>query len=89
MKIGVILFGLCLFTFSASASDLSDLAVGYADAFQAMNRTTVTITYVDSGTPTALNNIKEVRAFGGALLIRLTGGDQMILNSGTVLRITQ
>jgi hypothetical protein len=74
---------------SLQASDISDLATGYASAFQAMNKSTVTIAYTDNGQPAVIKNVKEVRAFGGALLIKVNTGDQMILSSGSVLRIAE
>jgi len=73
----------------ARASDISDLASGYANAFRAMGRSTVTIAYSDSGQPAVIKNVKDVRAFGGALLLKLNTGDEVILSSGSVLRISE
>lgn len=89
MKIALCAAACLLAASSSRASDISDLASGYANAFLAMNKSTATIAYMDNGQPAVVKEVKEVRAFGGALLLRLTTGDQLILNSGSVTRITQ
>ena len=71
------------------ASDISDLASGYASAFSAMDRLTVNLVCVEDGKPTIIKDVKQVRAFGGTLLVRLTNGEQMVLSAGSVSRITQ
>lgn len=89
MKTAACLFALLATPLVSHASDVSDLAAGYAGAFAAMDRLTVNIVYVDEGKPTILKDVKQVRAFGGALLVKLTNGEQMVLSAGAVTRITQ
>jgi hypothetical protein len=89
MKISACLLALLITTLHARASDISDLASGYASAFSAMDRLTVNLVCVEDGKPSVIKEVKQVRAFGGTLLIRLNNGDQMVLSAGSVTRLTQ
>jgi hypothetical protein len=89
MKTAIRLFALLVAPLGCNASDISDLASGYASAFAAMDRMTVNLTYVEDGKPRVLGDVKQVRAFGGTLLVKLTNGEQMVLSAGSVTRITQ
>lgn len=89
MKSAACLLAVLLLCPALRGSDISDLAAGYANAFQALGKSCATVTYSDSGQPVAIKNVKDVRAFGGALLLRLNTGDQLILSSGSVLRISE
>jgi hypothetical protein len=74
---------------ACNASDVSDLASGYASAFSAMNRMTCNLTCVVDGQSMVIKNVKLVKAFGGALLLRQDNGEQMVLSAGSVVRITE
>jgi hypothetical protein len=89
MKIAACLLALLAAPLASHASDISDLASGYASAFAAMDRLTVNLTCVEGGQPVIIKDVKLVRAFGGALLIRRNNGDQMVLSAGSVVRITE
>jgi hypothetical protein len=74
---------------SLRASDVSDLASGYSSAFAAMDRLTCNIVCIESGQSTIIKDVKLVRAFGGALLIRQSNGNQMVISAGSVVRMTE
>jgi hypothetical protein len=89
MKIAVCLLALSAVTLTCRASDISDLAAGYASAFAAMDRVSINLTCVDAGQTIVIKDVKLVKSFGGALLIRRTNGDQMVLSAASVLKLTE
>ena len=71
-----------------STSDTLALASGYARAFQEMSPSSVTITYNGASGLEPIKDVKDIKAFGGALLIRTFTGNQQILDAGRVVRIS-
>jgi len=89
MKILACLLALSAVPLCCKASDISDLASGYAGAVAAMNRMTVNLQCIDDGKTCVIKDVKDVRAYGGALLVKLNNGEQMVISAGSVTRITQ
>lgn len=71
------------------SSDSSDLAFGYANAFGCMGKSTVCIAYSNAGQSEIIRDVKEIKSFGGVLLIKVYNGDQQILDAGRVIKITE
>jgi hypothetical protein len=89
MKTAAVLLAFAVFASTARASDVSDLASGYSSAFAAMDRLTCNIVCIEAGQPATIKDVKLVRAFGGALLVRQSNGNQMVISAGSVVRITE
>jgi hypothetical protein len=91
MKITAVVLALLFTTLSSQAregSDASDLAAGYANAFQCMSRTSVSVVYSNSGQPEIIKDIKEMKPFGGVLLVKAINGDQQILDASRIIKIS-
>ena len=88
MKIAVCALVFLTTTLTVRASDIADLAAGYAAAFKCLERSTASISYTAADQTSVLKDVKEIRPFGGVLLIRFTNGDQAVLNAAGVSRIT-
>jgi hypothetical protein len=71
------------------ASDSADLAFGYANAFGCMGKSTVCIAYSNAGQSEIIRDVKEIKSFGGVLLIKVYNGDQQVLDAGRVIKITE
>lgn len=73
---------------ASECPEASELAVGYAEAFRAMRRLTVVIHYQAGPQTERLERIKDVQAWGGALLVRDVAGNRQVLDASRVIRIT-
>lgn len=69
------------------SSEAAELAFGYAEAFKDMGRSKVTVFYSNSMQIEVIKEVKEVKAFGGILLIRIYGGCQQTLDPKRVIKI--
>jgi len=73
------LCGFCLFlaTLSFAAAEVPEsvaLASGYAQAFQATGKFSVSISYTDATQDVEIRGIREMAAYGGVLLVKMRGG---------------
>lgn len=69
------------------SSEAAELAFGYAEAFKDMGRSRVTLFYSNSMQIEVIKDVKEIKAFGGVLLIRIYGGCQQTLDPKRVIKI--
>ncbi len=69
-------------------SDSGDLASGYANAFQCMGKSSVCVIYSNSGQSEIIKEVKDIKSFGGVLLIKFYNGDQQALDASRVIKIT-
>jgi hypothetical protein len=89
MKTTACLLVLLAAGFTCRASDISDLASGYASAFKNFEHSSISITYSTDGQTEVLKNVKKIEPFGGALLIRFENGEQMIISAAGVTRMAR
>jgi len=68
--------------------DAKALAFGYAAAFEAMNKTSVAILYLNAGQSETIKDVSGITAFGSVLLIKTFGGGKQILDAARVIKIT-
>jgi len=79
-----------LATVSFAAADLPEsaaLAAGYAQAFEAARKSSVSISYLGD-TQTETIRAHSVSAHGGVLLVRFRGGAGQILDPARIVKMT-
>ena len=89
-------FALCGFCFllatlSFAAAEVPEsvaLAAGYAQAFEATGKSTISISYTDATQNVEISGIREMTAYGGVLLIKLRGGSSQILDPARIVKMT-
>jgi hypothetical protein len=68
--------------------DSKALAFGYAAAFEAMNKSSVAILYLNAGQSETIKDVSGITAFGSVLLVKTLGGGKQILDAARVIKIT-
>ncbi|MFZ4774507.1 MAG: hypothetical protein ACOYM3_04045 [Terrimicrobiaceae bacterium] len=64
------------------------LAAGYAQAFQCVGKSTISISYTDAARNEVIRGVHEISAHGGVLLIKMRGGASQILDLARIVKIT-
>lgn len=80
-----------LATVSFAASDLPDsvaLAAGYAQAFEASGKSTVSVCYINEPGNEVIHEVRSITAYGGVLLVRVRGGAGQILDPARIVKMT-
>lgn len=90
--IACLLVSLAFAVSSLQADDrtsVSDLASGYASAVHCMDKLTVSIVYSGASQVETIKDVKDVRAFGGVLLIKDYKGYSSVLDASRVIKIVE
>jgi len=69
-------------------SEASELATGFAAAFQAFSSRPVFLIYERGGKTTVLSTVRAVEAAGGVILVRLENRSVHVINARDVVALT-
>ncbi len=70
------------------SNEITDLASGYAKAFQALSRQPISIVLRRGDKTVILKDVSNIKNFGGSLLIEIRAGLSYIVNPRDVIVIT-
>ena len=77
-------------TLSFARADVPEsvaLAVGYAQAFQATGKLTISISYTDAAQNEEIRGVRSMSAYGGVLLIKMRDGSSQILDPARIVKM--
>jgi len=69
-------------------SEVKDLANGYAQAFTLLSRPPLTITFQKEGVLRVLEDVKQVRAAGGVVVVEVGRGLIYVINPKDIVYLT-
>lgn len=79
-----------LATLSFAVADVPEsvsLAVGYAQAFQATGKSTISISYTGAAQNEEIRSVRAISAYGGVLLIKMRDGSSQILDPARIVKM--
>ena len=87
---GLCAFCLILATLSLANADVSEsvaLSAGYAQAFLASGKPSISIFYTNASQTEEIRGIRSVEAYGGVILVKMRSGGSQILDPARIVKM--